>query len=102
MHPRPASCMRLRLMGSVQVEEPTSARRQVWNIMKSPSSDTDPTAYAVNLAHNVRYHEAVGYAGNLAIVTFNDVLGLLANPMVRQLQDTALLPDAVCMHRAYT
>ena len=69
----------------LQVEPPTSAVRQVWNIMKSPSTDTDPTAYAVNLAHNVRYHEAVGYAGNLAIVTFNDVLGLLANPLVSML-----------------
>ena len=75
----------------------------MWNIMKSPSSDTDPTAYAVNLAHNVRYHEAVGYAGNLAIATFNDVLGLLANPLVRLLQARACdFARYACMYRAYT
>ena len=57
--------------------------RDVWNVMKSPGSDTDPTAYSVGLSHNVQYHQALGYNATLAFGTFADALVLLANPKAR-------------------
>ena len=65
------------------MSDPSGKLRDVWNVMKSPSSDTDPKIYTNSLAHNVEYHQAVGYEGTLAIVTFPDVLVLLANPKAR-------------------
>ena len=64
----------------MQVTDPAGRIKNVWNVMKSPSADTDPTTFAISLSHNVNWHQAIGYDGSLAIVTFADALGLLAHP----------------------
>ena len=46
-----------------QVTDTTGKVRDVWNVMKSPSSDTDPKTYAISLSHNVEYHQARPAAG---------------------------------------
>ena len=66
--------------------------------MKTPSSDTNPKTYAISLSHNVQYHQAVGYNGNLALVTFADALVLLANPKVCGLQHAKSLPGLHHQH----
>ena len=65
-------------MYMVQMTDPSGNIPDVWNVMKSPSADTDPSAYALGLSQNTEYHIGLGYTGTLAIVTFADALSLLA------------------------